>query len=50
MESKNTNEKEKYLAHISEDKKREQTVLEHNQGAALLAGEFASKFGCREWG
>lgn len=50
MESEKTNEKEKYLAHISDDKKREQTVLEHNQRTALLAGEFASKFGCREWG
>lgn len=50
MESEKTNKKEKYLAHISEDKKREQTVLEHNQGTALLAGKFASKFGCREWG
>ena len=50
MESEKTNEKEKYLAHTSGDKKREQTVLEHNQGTALLAGKFASKFGCREWG
>ena len=41
MKSEKINEKERCLAHISEDKKREQTVLEHNQGAALLAGEFA---------
>lgn len=39
-----------YLAHISEDKTREQTILEHAVGTADLAGEFASAFGCKEWG
>lgn len=40
----------RYLAHISKDKKREQTVLEHLKGTAELAGNFASVFQCREWG
>ena len=44
------NRRKKYLAHISEDKRREQTVLEHTQGTSRLAGEFASKFNSREWG
>lgn len=39
-----------YLAHISEDKMRKQTILEHATGTAKRAGEFASAFGCREWG
>ena len=33
-----------YLAHIAEDG-REQTVLEHLQGTAGLAEEFAAPFG-----
>lgn len=39
-----------YYAHISEDKLRSQTVLNHLEGTAALAGEFASAFGCGEWG
>lgn len=40
----------KYLAHISEDKTREQTILEHLKGTAKLAGSFSSAFRCQEWG
>ena len=39
-----------YLAHISEDKTREQSVLSHLKGTAELAGGFASEFGCEDWG
>lgn len=39
-----------YLAHISEDKEREQTVIEHLKGTAGLAGKFADSFHCKEWG
>lgn len=39
-----------YLAHISEDKQREQSLVEHLKGTAKLAGEFAGKFGSKEWG
>ena len=39
-----------YLAHISEDKTRKQTLLEHLKGTAELAGDFSSAFHCREWG
>lgn len=39
-----------YLAHISDDKKREQTLLSHLTGTARRAGEFADEFGCKEWG
>ncbi|MCD7772209.1 MAG: CRISPR-associated helicase Cas3' [Oscillospiraceae bacterium] len=38
----------KYLAHISEDKLREETVKEHCLGVAELAAEFAEPFGSRE--
>lgn len=38
----------KYIAH--KDGEREQTVKEHLEGTARLAGEFASKFGKEEWG
>ena len=38
----------KYLAHIAED--REQTLAEHLEKTAQLAGEFAERFGKREWG
>lgn len=38
----------KYIAH--KDGEREQTVKEHLEGTACLAGEFASKFGKEEWG
>lgn len=37
-----------YLAHISEDKLRKETVKEHLMGVAELAGEFAEPFGSRE--
>lgn len=40
----------KYLAHISEDGKREQTVSEHNLGTAAFAETFAERFGCSRWG
>lgn len=39
-----------YLAHISEDKSREQSLLTHLTGTAELAGGFADAFRCREWG
>ena len=39
-----------YLAHISEDGKREQTVFEHLKGTAELAAGFAAKFGAGELG
>ena len=34
-----------FLAHQSEDKSRVQTVLEHLEGTAALAEQFASPFG-----
>ena len=37
-----------YLAHIDGD--REQSVKEHLQGTAELAGDFAAKFGKTDWG
>ncbi|MCD2493129.1 CRISPR-associated helicase Cas3' [Lacrimispora sp. NSJ-141] len=40
----------KYLAHISEDKKRDQTIKSHLEGTALLAKEFAIEFGYGDWG
>ncbi|NCC43872.1 MAG: CRISPR-associated helicase Cas3' [Clostridia bacterium] len=39
-----------YLAHISEDRKRQQSVKEHLEGTAKLAEEFASEFDCGELG
>ncbi len=42
------NQKLVYLAHISEDGTREQTVLEHLNGTAELAAEFARPFGGEE--
>ena len=39
-----------YLAHISKDKQREQSVKEHLEGVAKLSGAFAAAFGCEEWG
>ena len=39
-----------FLAHISEDGLREQSILDHLQGTAALAADFAEVFGCREWG
>lgn len=40
----------KYVAHISEDGLREQSVKEHLEGVAKLAGEFASEFCYGDWG
>lgn len=40
----------KYLAHISEDGIREQTVLEHSRNVAELAGKFADRFHAGSWG
>lgn len=40
----------KYLAHISEDKSREQTLLDHLEGTAQLSAQFAKSFGCEDWG
>lgn len=37
-----------YLAHI--DGERKQTIKEHLDGTALLAGRFADKFGKKDWG
>lgn len=42
--------KQRFLAHISEDKQREQTVLEHLLETAELSGSFAAAFECMEWG
>ncbi len=39
-----------YLAHISEDRTREQFLLEHLKGTAQLAGDFSAEFHCKEWG
>lgn len=39
-----------YLAHISEDKTREQSLRSHSAGVSKWAGDFADVFGCREWG
>ncbi len=39
-----------YLAHISGDKIRKQTIPEHLNGTAELAQTFAEVFGCKEWG
>lgn len=41
---------ERFLAHISEDGAREQTVLEHLEGTADYAEGFASAFGAGPWG
>ncbi len=39
-----------HFAHISEDKKREQTIREHLEGTGKLAQKFAKEFGCGDWG
>ena len=39
-----------YLAHISEDKKREQSIKSHLENTALLAEKFADEFGYGDWG
>lgn len=38
----------KYIAH--KDGEREQTIKEHLTGTARLAGQFAEKFGSKDWG
>lgn len=40
----------KYLAHMSEDKTREQTIPEHLEATAKLSGKFAKSFGYEDWG
>ncbi len=45
-----TNETTKYLAHISGDGKREQSLIDHLKGTSRLAGQFAAEFGFRDWG
>ena len=40
-------ERSPYLAHISEDGTRTQTVYEHLSGTAKLAGPFAAPFGAQ---
>lgn len=39
-----------YLAHISEDGSRLQTVKEHSEGTAKIAERFAKAFGYGDWG
>lgn len=39
-----------YLAHISEDRKREQSLPAHLTGTAELAGKFSAAFQCEGWG
>ena len=39
-----------YYAHITEDKKRRQSVKSHLTGTAELAAKFAGKFGKSDWG
>ena len=39
-----------YLAHISENKKRIQTVKEHEDNTGNIAGDYSSKFGFEEYG
>lgn len=39
-----------YLAHISEDGTRKQSIKSHLEGTALLAKEFAEEFGYGDWG
>lgn len=50
MRKDDENKHMKYLAHISEDKTREQTILEHLEGTSKLSGEFAKSFGYEDWG
>lgn len=39
-----------YLAHISEDGTREQSLKEHLTNTAEMAGKYAAEFGNSEWG
>lgn len=43
-------ENSKYLAHISKDGTRKQSILEHLTGTAELAGAFSDAFSCKDWG
>ncbi|MFO8010417.1 MAG: hypothetical protein R6U89_06330 [Dehalococcoidia bacterium] len=38
------------LAHISEDGLRKHPLEDHLRGTAEKAAEFASEFGCADWG
>ncbi len=40
----------KYIAHISDDGKREQSIKNHLEETALLAKKFAGEFGSGDWG
>lgn len=40
----------RYIAHISDDGKREQSIKKHLEETALLAKEFADEFGYGDWG
>lgn len=40
----------RYLAHISEDKKREQFLITHSRNVAVLAAQFAGSFHAESWG
>lgn len=39
-----------FCAHISEDKLRQQSIKNHLEETAELAGRFASVFGVEKWG
>lgn len=39
-----------YIAHMSEDRKREQRILEHLNNTAYLAQQFADAFSCGDYG
>lgn len=39
-----------FLAHISQDNTREQSIAAHCHETADIAGDFASSFNCIEWG
>lgn len=41
---------EKYLAHVSEDKSRIQSIAEHAKNTGEIAKKFAEAFGYGEWG
>lgn len=40
----------KYIAHISEDREREQSVVEHLKNTACFSKEFADEFDAADWG
>lgn len=39
-----------FLAHISKDKTRRQTIKQHAINTAILSGRFAEAFDCYDWG